>query len=253
MTTEGSKAYKEIVELPEHLYVIGDIHGCLAELKVLIDYLGKKRKLSDRDVLVFVGDYVDRGAYSRGVIDYLLQLQQEYKKIILLKGNHEDMFLNYLGFEGHLGEGFLQNGGISTLVSYGLSAADEPEKVLETLPEEHLEFLHNLDRYLIVEDFVITHAGLNPLRDMDSQVDEDLFWIRDEFINNVHSFEHLVVFGHTPHREILVHQPFKLGIDTGLVFGNKLSCVELRSGSVLQVSRGEKKVKSSKIDDFPQK
>jgi serine/threonine protein phosphatase 1 len=87
------------------------------------------------------------------------------------------------------------------------------------------------------------HAGLNPLRDVRSQLNEDIFWIRDEFIQNIHNFGRIVVFGHTPYEDVLVHPPYKIGIDTGLVYGNLLSVVELTKQSVLQIKRGTTEVK----------
>ena len=120
--------------------------------------------------------------------------------------------------------------------------------MVKAIPKDHIEFYNSLESILIVDSFICVHAGLNPLRDLDSQNDNDVFWIREDFISNMHQFNKTVVFGHTPHREILQHLPYKLGLDTGLVFGNKVSCLELRSGRVMEVSRGEKKVKKKKID-----
>ena len=97
------------------------------------------------------------------------------------------------------------------------------------------------------------HAGLNPLRDLTAQNDNDVYWIRDEFLNNVHSFMKTVVFGHTPHQEIFIDMPFKIGIDTGLVFGNKLTCLELKSGLVFQVRRQADKAEVTKLDMLKRK
>ena len=99
-----------------------------------------------------------------------------------------------------------------------------------------------------VQNVLGVHAGLNPLRELKAQNDRDVFWIRDEFIANIHQFNHLIVFGHTPHQEVLVHLPYKVGIDTGLVFGNKLTCLEVLSGKTYQIARGKKEVISSKIE-----
>jgi serine/threonine protein phosphatase 1 len=242
-------SYKEILELPRHLYVIGDIHGCFDELVKLVEFLKIDQGLSAEDMVVFLGDYIDRGMQSHEVVEYLLMLQKEFPQVFFLKGNHEDMFLNFLGFEGHLGEGFLQNGGINTLISYSLSALDQPDEIFEQLPDDHIDFLQNLDRYIIVGDYVIAHAGLNPLRDLTNQVDEDLFWIRDEFISNIHYFDKTVIFGHTPHQDVVFHLPYKIGIDTGLVYGHKLTCLELIKKKIFQIRHKHKKVKVSNFKD----
>ena len=102
-------------------YVIGDIHGCVRELACLIENL----PLKPQDKLVFLGDYIDRGPDSRGVVSYLLELQEERSyDPVFLKGNHEDMLLSYLGLAGQHGDMFFYNGGQATLASYGLSSQD---------------------------------------------------------------------------------------------------------------------------------
>ncbi len=231
----------------ERVYAIGDLHGCPDELSVLLDYLRKEEKLGERDSVVFLGDYVDRGPDSKGVIDLVIKFSEEFKNTRALKGNHEDMMLDFLGYGGRMGQAFLYNGGLETIQSYGISVFAPPEEMIAALPQEHYKFLCELESIIKTPHEIFVHAGLNPLRDLSAQNDGDVFWIRDEFIANVHSFNSLVVFGHTPHKEILVHAPYKLGVDTGLVFGNKLSCVELSAGTALQVQRGAKKVVTSKL------
>jgi serine/threonine protein phosphatase 1 len=125
--------------------------------------------------------------------------------------------------------------------------------MVNTLPPAHFKFLCDLESILIMKngdgtEYVCVHAGLNPLRDLTAQNDNDVFWIRDEFLANVHPFERLVVFGHTPHQDVFMHLPYKMGLDTGLVFGNKLSCVEVSSGKVMEVKRNTKEVVVSSVD-----
>ena len=231
-----------IEELPERLFAIGDLHGCAAETAVLLDHLVDREGLSDRDLVVFVGDYVDRGPDSKGVIDLLIQFQQRHSNVIFLKGNHEDMLLEFLGYDGRLGHSYIVNGGAVTLQSYGLSVDQTVEEILAKWPPLHISFLLNLESYVEVGDFVVAHAGLNPLRDLRAQLDEDLFWIRDEFISNIHYFRKVVLFGHTPYQDLMFHVPYKIGLDTGLVFGNKLSCVEPITGKILQIDSGDRVV-----------
>lgn len=244
MSNEKSDKPKEIAQLAGRLFVVGDLHGCALESAVLLEHLQAQEQLSADDLIVFVGDYIDRGPDSRGVVDLMLAIRETYPHTIFLKGNHEDMLLSFLGFDGVMGSSYLYNGGAFTLRSYEVSS-DDPEVCLAQMPENHLEFFKALERYVIIEDFIVVHAGLNPLRDLTSQLDEDLFWIRDEFIANIHYFDKTVVFGHTPYQDVMFHRPYKIGIDTGLVYGNKLSCIELTGGTLYQVDNGQRKVKVS--------
>lgn len=232
----------------ERVFVIGDIHGCVYEVSNLIKHLEEVENLSNNDLLVFLGDYVDRGPNSKGVIDLMLEVQKKFPETRFLKGNHEDMMLDFLGLGGRLGDGFLYNGGVETIQSYGISVFATPEEMMTAIPNEHLEFLKNLESMVIIDDFVCVHAGLNPFRDIESQNDGDLFWIREEFLDNVHPFKKTVVFGHTPHQDIFMHLPYKIGIDTGLVFGNKLSCLELSTGCIFQIPKGSDQVTKINIE-----
>lgn len=232
----------EIVEVPPRLFAIGDIHGCEQELAVLLEHLVSSESLSSKDQVIFIGDYIDRGENARLVVDHLLTFQKSYENAIFLKGNHEDMLLDFFGYGGSSGRVWVQNGGAATLASYGVDPSGGIEGALQSIPREHISFYLNLESYCLVGEFLFAHAGINPLRDLRSQLDRDLFWIRDEFINNTHSLSKTVVFGHTPHQDVFFHWPFKIGIDTGLVFGNKLTCIELIGHKVLQIERGSKSV-----------
>jgi len=227
------------------LFVVGDIHACPAELEVLIHSL----PLQEQDRLVFLGDYVDRGPGSREVIDFLLDLQSSREgEIVFLKGNHEDMFLHYMGYSGHYGEAFLFNGGHMTLKSYGLSPLLAGQDVADALPEAHLRFLLGLRTFYLAEDILCVHAGVNPLRSLEEQNEEELLWIRQEFIDNPHTLPYTVIFGHTPQREVFFHLPYKVGIDTGLVYGGKLSCLEVVENKLFQVRKGSKETRVTDVE-----
>jgi len=202
------------------IYAIGDIHGCRDHLERLLDQV--KPDLS-RHRLVFIGDYVDRGPDSRGVIDYILNLQKTFppENIICLMGNHERMFLDYLrGVEERF---FLINGGANTLASYrDIDWLAWPRR----LPPAHDQFLHGLQLFYATEAYIFVHGGLRPGVPLAVQEEEDLLWIRDEFILAAADFGKRVIFGHTPFPKPLV-QPNKIGIDTGAVYGNRLTCVKL--------------------------
>ncbi len=156
------------------------------------------------------------------------------------------MFLDYMGLSGHFGEAFLFNGGGPTLKSYGLDGYVGVE-VRTRMPPEHVEFLRDLRLSYTAGEFLCVHAGIHPLRPLDQQQEEDLLWIREEFIRNRHSLPYTVLFGHTPQKEVLLHLPYKVGLDTGLVYWNKLSCLDLESKELLQLTRGQRKVKSRNI------
>ncbi len=198
------------------------------------------------DIVVFVGDYIDRGAGSREVIELLLEFQQGKAEAVFLKGNHEDMMLSFIGLPGHYGESFLFNGGVQTLASYGL-VGDEGGTVGEMLPAAHRHFLLNLKDNYLRPPYFFVHAGILPGVPLDEQNPEDLLWIRQEFIFNPHQCGVTVVFGHTPLRTVMMDLPYKIGIDTGLVYGGKLSCIEFSEGVIYQVARGSRRVNRSAI------
>jgi serine/threonine protein phosphatase 1 len=227
-------------------YVIGDIHGCREELVRLVESL----PLAPSDQIIFLGDYVDRGPDSRGVIDYLIQLEQKSaNELIFLKGNHEDMFLSYLGRAGRFGEAFLFNGGGLTLASYGLSERARGASALPAIPQSHLQFLERLRLYHLAEPFLCVHGGIHPLKRFEEQSEEEVLWIRDEFIFNRHLLPYTVIFGHTPRQEVFFDLPYKIGLDTGLVYGNLLSCLELEDKVLYQIRRGRKNVMRRDVRD----
>ncbi len=233
---------KEIRPTGGRLYAIGDIHGCSIELCALLDYLENSEKLTPKDKVVFIGDYIDRGPASGEVVDRLLDFRDKFPDTIFLRGNHEDMLLDFLGFGGSHGNVYLSNGGIQTLQSYGLDNQSGIKDLFDKIPLSHLDFYKNLDSLVMIGDYLFAHAGINPARFLGMQLPIDLYWIREGFIDKPHAFGKTVVFGHTPYPDVFVDMPYKIGIDTGLVFGNKLTCFNLAEHQVLQVARGSDKV-----------
>ena len=223
-----------------HCYVIGDIHGCVKELACLVENL----PLKHQDRLVFLGDYIDRGPDSRGVVSYLLDLQKERSyDVVFLKGNHEDMLLSYLGLAGEHGEMFFYNGGQATLASYGLSSQDlSSEAVLAAIPPDHIQFYQSLKGYRAVGDYLCVHAGIHPQKSLAEQTEAELLWIRNKFIYSSHLLPYTVLFGHTPQTDVFYDLPYKIGLDTGLVYGNKLSCLETEEKVLYQIALGKNTV-----------
>jgi len=229
-------------------YVIGDIHGCLSELTCLLDNL----PLKPADRIVFLGDYIDRGPDSKGVVSHLINLAKTIgNEIVFLKGNHEDMLLAFLGFDGNYGEMFLANGGQATLASYGIPPmAMTQDCAMARIPAEHLHFFLSLHKYYLYESYLCVHAGVQPFKELQSQSEIDMFWIRNEFIANPHCLPYTVIFGHTPLMEVLVDLPGKIGIDTGVVYGRKLSCIELDEKALFQIDRGARKIRHTSIQNL---
>jgi serine/threonine protein phosphatase 1 len=200
------------------IFAIGDIHGCYDQLLMLMKKIPIDFK---RDTLVFMGDYIDRGSQSVEVVDYLIKLKKRVPGIIFLKGNHEDMLEKYL--DGTDRFTYLLNGGQKTLDSYLSKSAHTGT---HPIPPEHREFFKSLRLIYETENYIFVHAGLRPKVSLESQNTEDMLWIRDKFLYSRYDFGKPVVFGHTPLGKPLV-KPNKIGIDTGAVFGNALTCVQL--------------------------
>jgi serine/threonine protein phosphatase 1 len=225
-------------------YVIGDIHGCVDEIRRLIDAL----PLARGDRVVFLGDYIDRGPDSRAVVSYLLSLQRHHEEIefVFLKGNHEDMLLSYLGLSGRHGDMFLINGGKATLASYGVGPENlSARQILSLIPSTHVEFYGQLKNYQLMDSFLCVHAGIHPQKPLADQRDEELLWIRDAFIFRPHALPYTVIFGHTPQAAVFYDLPYKVGLDTGLVYGNMLTCLEVDEKVLFQIGRGRKNVQQT--------
>jgi serine/threonine protein phosphatase 1 len=236
-----------IKDRPRRVFAVGDIHGCIDEIRVLINFLTNEQALDERDQLVFIGDYIDRGRGSRQVIELMLSLKERWPHTVFLKGNHEDMLLAFLGFEGQGGDVYLVNGGNAFFESYGIDPVGSLSDIREQVPATHMDFLHGLELGVVLGEFMFVHAGVHPAKPLDEQGVEDLLWIRHEFVQAPHNFGKTVVFGHTAFNEVLVDLPYKIGIDTGAIYGNQLSIVELVHGDLYQVSVGESVVRTSRL------
>jgi len=198
----------------ERFFIIGDIHGCLGMFKSLFDKIDWH---PERDALIFLGDYIDRGEDSKGVIDFLIDLRGRSSNIHSLMGNHESLFLKYI--EGADEELFLLNGGASTLRSYRSNGSIR-------IPKDHISFLKSLKIMIEIDDYYIVHAGFKPGIKIREQSPEDCLWIREPFIYSDYDFGKKIIFGHTPFYSPLLMDN-KIGLDTGAVYGNLLTCLEI--------------------------
>ena len=226
------------------VFAIGDHHGCPDELEVLLDRIGA----GATDTLVFLGDYVDRGPRVRALIERLLRVRDELPATVFLRGNHEDMLLAYLGLDGRHGDVYLANGGGATLASYGVAPGASAAEAAACFPPAHLAFFRGLPLMHRDGPFLFVHAGVRPGVPLEQQADDDLLWIREEFFAARHDLPWTVVFGHTPQREARIALPFHIGLDTGLVYGNKLSCLDVEGRRLLQVRRGARRVVERDLD-----
>ncbi len=187
---------------------IGDVHGCLKTL----DRLLEKLELTADMHLIFVGDYVDRGPDSKGVIQRLIELREHYT-CTFLRGNHESMFLEYL--EEGVDEIWSMNGGRETVGSY-LNGSEDA-----SYPDDHVEFVQATTYFHETEDYFFVHAGLKPfltIEENKGQVDPEVFlWERSHLNVDEYAWEKVVVCGHTPVSKPIDH-PQLINIDTGCVY-----------------------------------
>lgn len=216
------------------LYAIGDIHGRADLLERLLERIRQdaaRAPEASRRVLVYLGDYVDRGLQSREVIDLLLAGPPEGFAAVYLKGNHEDCMLRFLD-DWSTGAHWFSIGGDATVLSYGVRPpaglpgaqrfAHASEALKASLPLAHLRFLQNLDLTYEAGDYLFVHAGLRPGVALCDQDPEDLMWIREEFLNGPNNHGRVVVHGHSPSRAPAVFD-HRIGIDTGAFFTNVLT------------------------------
>jgi len=190
------------------LIAIGDIHGCALTLDALIRELNPTAE----DHLVFIGDYVDRGPDSKAVIDRLIELEKEFT-CTFLRGNHEDLMLNYLD-KGEY-DLWAVNGGISTQQSYGTFGEGA------VIPEDHEAFIRATTHYLDTEDFFFVHAGIRPNKTVAENLEEGnlevFLWERGHLKADELAWEKTVVCGHTP-VSVPLNTDKLINIDTGCCF-----------------------------------
>ncbi|MEO6379472.1 MAG: metallophosphoesterase family protein [Caulobacteraceae bacterium] len=221
-------------------YGVGDIHGRYDLLKAILvqvteDSLGRAR--GRRPMLVFCGDYIDRGPQSAEVIEAMVWLKGMGRmEVHALKGNHEQGLLQFIE-EPLNAAPWLRYGGRQTLESYGIQppSPDDADgdyirirdELLRRMPASHLRFLETLELMLVVGDFAFVHAGIRPGAPLAQQDERDLLWIREEFLEAPGPFEKIVVHGHSwfePRPQVLEH---RVGIDTGAYMTGVLTAVRL--------------------------
>jgi serine/threonine protein phosphatase 1 len=229
--------------LPDGLriYAIGDIHGRADLLAALLRQIDVDCTLypSSRPIVVFIGDYIDRGSASREVLDLLLGCERT-KEAVFLKGNHETFVHLFLSAPAVLDEWRLC-GGLETLVSYGLKPSINPgaaeqrrlaKELAKSIPKPHLKFLDSLKLSFSCGDFLFVHAGIRPGVPIRKQGEEDLLWIREEFLSCEQPFEKFVVHGHTPVCTPDIRSN-RINIDTGAFATGRLTCIVIEGTAMV--------------------
>jgi serine/threonine protein phosphatase 1 len=223
----------------ERVYAVGDVHGCLAELDQLLAMI--KDDLKEHPVkshhIIFLGDYVDRGPDSAGVINRLIALQKTQTNVVCLKGNHEDKFIEYLNNPKKLAPAFFAYGGIETAQSYGINTKllEEPlenamiigMQILDVITNAHMEFLIKLPSSNSIGDYFFCHAGIRPGVKLKDQSSHDLMWIRQDFLYHPNLHKKIIVHGHTPNFEPEVMSN-RINVDTKCYDSGVLSCLVLQ-------------------------
>ena len=208
--------------MKNQIVAIGDIHGCSETLKLMWKNLEPFREY----IHVFVGDYIDRGPDSKGVVDFLLKVRHE-RNCIFLRGNHEQMLLDSIYYKRR--DHWIMNGGKATLDSY------DNVELAEEMPEDHLEFYKNTLIYYDTDHYFFVHAGAPPYQSIaqsikDPEAESYFLWGRDHLNALEVKWEKTVIFGHTP-RAFPIRKSKMIGIDTGCVYNdvgmNKLTALIL--------------------------
>jgi serine/threonine protein phosphatase 1 len=239
-----------------HLYAIGDIHGHIGLLKAAHDLIADDMARHGTGQTIHLGDLVDRGPDSRGVIEFLMQGIAQGQDWLVLKGNHDRMFWRFLrdpmepepGLRPDLGWLHPKLGGPDTLVSYGVEKpADRPIARVHTdaravVPQAHLDFLASRPTMIRAGNCAFVHAGIRPGIDLDAQSETDLLWIREPFLSEATSHGPLIVHGHTA-IDRATHYGNRLNIDSSAAYGGPLSAVVIEGReAALLTPRGRQKL-----------
>lgn len=235
-----SRSQKAAPRVPDaiRIYAIGDVHGRADLLTALFDRIDADIQSNPigQPVQVMLGDYIDRGPQSRQVLDLIIARKRQHK-MLCLKGNHEIIAAQFLNDPSELSV-WKRVGGITTLLSYGISppARDDDmeantraaEAFRQALPESHRKFIQGLALTFVCGDFFFVHAGVRPGIALPQQRQDDLLWIREDFLLHEEDFGKIVVHGHTPVLQPDV-RPNRINIDTGAYATGRLTCLVLEA------------------------
>jgi len=222
-----------------NIYAIGDIHGCLGELTSLHKKILANDKFDvKKDLIIYLGDYIDRGKNSKGVINQILKLKNNKINTINLMGNHDEFMIDFLFNKKNNIENWINFGLDQTIRSYGIEIVDFIKdgfedniidklrnSLLEKMDEDHINFFKNLELFFETEKYLFVHAGIDPKKKLEDQNKKDFLWSRSkDFFNKDFKSKKIIVHGHTPEPETVNHL-FRINIDTGCFFSGKLTSV----------------------------
>ena len=233
------------------VYAIGDVHGRLDLLEDLVAHIREDVAQHPSDSarsLIFLGDYVDRGPESRGVVDAVMSDLLPGFTTVRLMGNHEEAMLSFLDGESD-GLDWMSFGGLETLLSYGVPLRSLPNSgeavkalqaaLIEAVPERHVAFFRNCLLHYSVGDYLFVHAGVRPGIPLEKQTQTDLLWIRDDFLRvRVPLPGRVVVHGHTI-CDLPQNRSQRINIDTGAFVSGRLTCLVLRGNERRFLSTGD--------------
>lgn len=229
------------------IYAVGDIHGQKALLEDVLDRI--ERDGGAQAEVVFIGDYIDRGPDSRGVIDLLIAGRAQGRQWTCLTGNHDRMFGAFLTdgtvTDDHIKSGLPWTherlGGLTTLASYGVDVAGDrrPEDLFadaqQAVPPDHRAFVKTCPLFAERDGLLFVHAGIRPGVALADQIESDLIWIRDDFLLHRDAFDWLVVHGHTA-VETADHRGNRVNLDGGAGYGRPLRVAAFEDGEVFELT-----------------
>lgn len=224
------------------VYAISDIHGCaglLQQMFTVIDNDLARLESAVQPIHVFLGDYIDRGPASRETIDLLIERGHKHRSVFL-KGNHEVFMFEVLKDPTRLSD-WKQYGGLQTLTSYGLRPTLNPDQEEQTelitefaykIPADHRSFFNGLRPRFVCGDFFFVHAGVKPGVPLEQQTEEDMLWIREEFLQSEQDYGKYIVHGHTPVKAPDI-RPNRINIDTGAYATGNLTLLTIEGESMI--------------------
>ena len=225
--------------IPEgrRVYAIGDVHGRNDLLQRLLDKIIKDdgERDSAESEIIFLGDLVDRGPDSAGVIDTAMQAKEIFGNVRFLMGNHEEVYLAATTGNEKAVRFFNRIGGRETILSYEITMKEYMQldmtqlalRIPELFPQHHIDFITGFEDQITIGDYAFVHAGIRPGVPLSEQRQKDLRWIREDFLSAQEAHEKVIVYGHTINDDV-VETGTRIGIDTGAYYSEKLTALALQ-------------------------
>lgn len=214
-------------------YAIGDVHGRADLLNAIMAHAVADAAIQNATpIFIFLGDICDKGPHSRQAMDAVAEALIDYEGSIVLKGNHDDLFLKAV-FEQdrRYAAAWMSRGGMETLASYYPGDLNEAVEFVRTMHGDHLRMFANAKPMVTVDGIVFAHAGIDPMVSLTDQTEKNLMWIRDPFLDHVGHLQNIIVHGHTVVGDLPVVTENRISIDTGAYYSGRLTAVAIDNGS----------------------